>query len=161
MSKPNLLVLVNESMTAAEMGLKTATTENIIERCREYLKKLLEYRNRLYDLRGTEELNLNQSSPVVRELVAQTRKAVLTALRHSVDQVNETEALLRSFTEITGYQAAETFNHLKYQGFSKWELRAGGLRPIDRPKNKVIPVKEAVETASLLRREAYVAKLRA
>jgi hypothetical protein len=152
--KPDLLMFVNENTADAERALKTATSESIVESCREYLKKLAECRTRLYELQGAQELNLKHSSPLAKELILQARKAVLTALQHNVSQINQTE----SFIVISGYEAADIFNQLKYKGSANWEMRPGGLRAADQPESDPVPIVEAVETAGRLRREAYVAK---
>lgn len=146
-------------MTRAELALSKATSDNIVELCRNYLKLLTEYRDRLYELRGTPEINLQQSSSTPgRELVEQARKAVRAAIETTVRERNETESLLESFTSINGYEAAETFNQLKYKGFNAWELRAKGIRLKDGAGDELIPVEEAVDLAGQLRRDAYVAE---
>ena len=145
-------------MTRAELALSKATSDNIDELCRNYLKLLTEYRDRLYELRGIPEINLKQASSTHgRELVEQTRKAVRAAVEITVRERNATESLLESFTSISGYEAAQTFNQLNYKGFSAWELRAKGIRLKDGAGDEAIPVEEAVNLAGKLRREAYVA----
>lgn len=151
-------LLINERLIDAELALSKATSDNIVELCRIYLKLLTEYRDQLYELRGIPEINLKQSSSVLgRELVEQARKAVRAAVEITVRERNATESLLESFTSINGFEAAETFNQLQYKGFSAWELRAKGIRPKDGAGDEPIPVEEAVSLAGQLRREAYVA----
>jgi hypothetical protein len=149
-------LMVNENLRNAEQSLKKATCENIIELCEKYLLRLNEYRDELYKLRGSPEINLQQSSPLVRELVEQTRKAIRQAVETTVRERNEIEILLKSFTVISGYEAVKTFNQLEYKGFAEWELRANEVRPKTDTNNERFTVQEAVETASLLRREAYI-----
>ena len=150
-------LLINESLIDAELALGKATSDNIVELCRNYLKLLTEYRDRLYELRGMPEINIKQPSPLGRELIEQSRKAVRAAVEITVRERNETESLLESFTAISGFDAAETFNQLKYKGFDSWEMRAGGVRFKNGADDKPIPVQEAVDLAGRLRRDAYVA----
>jgi hypothetical protein len=155
--KTNLLILVNENLRNAELALEQANSENIVRLCQEYLLLLSNYRDKLYKLRGTPEICLHQTSRVARELVEQTRKAIRTSLEVTTKERNEVESLLKSFTTISGYEATETLNRLEYNGFSNWELRAGGVRLKNDVGDKRLSVQEAVETASRLRREAYIA----
>jgi hypothetical protein len=117
---------------------------------------LNEYRRELYKFRGTPEINPQQSSPLARELVEQKRNAIRTELEIITRKRNETESLLQSFTSINGYEAVKTFNQLEYKGFISWELRANEVRPRNDDNNERMTIQEAVETASLLRREAYI-----
>ena len=146
----------NENLLDAERMLKKASSDNIVELCEKYLQLLNEYRAELYKFRGTPEINLQQSSPLARELVEQKRNAIRTELEIITRKRNETESLLESFTSINGYEAVKTFNQLEYKGFTSWELRANEVRPRNDDNNERMTMQEAVETASLLRREAYV-----
>ncbi|HLM00623.1 MAG TPA: hypothetical protein VK400_06175 [Pyrinomonadaceae bacterium] len=150
-------LIVHEELLHAEQALRKATCDNIIELCEKYIGLLTQYRDELYKLRGAPEINLQTSSPLAREIVEQTRKAVRAAIETTTRERNDTEALIKSFTEISGYEAAKTFNQLEYKGFSEWELRANEIRPKTDTNNERIKIAEAVEIASLLRREAYIA----
>lgn len=149
-------LLVNEKLLQAEQALKKATCDDIIELCEKYLLLLTEYREELYKFRGTPEISLQSSSSVARELIDQTRKAIRGAVEMTTRERNETESLLKSFTTISGYDAVRTFNQLEYKGFSEWELRANEVRLKTDTNNERFTIQEAVETASLLRRQAYV-----
>ena len=149
-------LLVNENLLQAEYALKKATCDNIVELCEKYLSLLNEYRDELYKFRGTPEINLQASSVFARELVDQTRKAIRNAVEMTTRERNEIESLLKSFTTISGYDAVKTFNQLEYKGFSEWELRANQVRLKTDTNNEHFTIQEAVETASLLRRQAYV-----
>ncbi|MEP6903340.1 MAG: hypothetical protein ABJA66_16550 [Actinomycetota bacterium] len=150
-------LLVNENLLNAEFALNQANSDNIIKLCRAYLLVLNEYRDELYKLRGTPEINLQQSSLLARELTELVRKAIRSALEITTRERNLTENLLESFTSIGGYEAVETFNQLKYKGFNNWEMRASGIRLKDNAESeKKLTIEEAVETTSLLRREAYL-----
>ncbi len=152
-------LLVNEKLLNAETALNRADSGNIIELCKAYLSVLTEYRDELYKLRSAPEINLNQSSKLARELTEQVRKAIRSAIEITTRERNETEKLLESFTAISGYEAVETFNELKYQGFDSWELWSGGTRlKSDAEGENRMTMQETVETASLLRREAYLAQ---
>lgn len=149
-------LLVNENVLKAEFALNQANSDNIIELCRNYLKVLNEYREELYKLRGMPEITLQQSSSLARELTKEVRKAIRSAVEITTRERNKTEALLESFTSISGYEAIDTFNRLKYKGFNDWELGANAIRPRHNADNGQMTMQEAVDTASLLRREAYI-----
>ena len=150
-------LLVNENLIKAENALSHANSENIIELCKEYLQVLSEYREELYKLQGVPEIDLEQPSALARELSVQVRKAIRSALEITTRERNQTESLLESFTSISGYQAIDTFNRLKYKSFDNWELGANSIRP-NKNKNKdnQLTMQEAVDTASLLRRKVYI-----
>lgn len=150
-------LIVNENLLHAEQALRKATCDNIIELCEKYIQLLTEYREELYKLRGTPEINLQTTSPLAREIVEQTRKAVRAAIETTTRERNETESLLKSFTEISGYEAAKTFNQLEYKGFAEWELRANEIRLKTDTNNERVKIQDAVQIASLLRRKAYIA----
>lgn len=150
-------LLVNENLLKAETDLSRANCDNIIECCREYLQILTEYREDLYQLRGSSEINVRQTTPFARELVEQVRKAIRCAVEITTRERNYTESLLKSFTFISGYEAADTFNRLKYRGLENWELKANSINSHNTDGFDQIAMQEAIETASLLRRESYIA----
>ena len=150
-------LLVNENLLKAEFALNQANSSNIIELCREYLRVLTEYRDELYKLRGSPEINLQQSSSLARELTQQVRKAIRSAVEITTRERNKTESLLESFSSISGYEAIDTFNRLKYKGFDDWQLGANSIRPGNNGNDGQMTMQEAVDTASLLRREVYIA----
>jgi hypothetical protein len=150
-------LLINERLFNAELAFSRANSDNIIELCQEYLRILTEYRDQLQALRVIPEINLQQSSTLARELTEQSKKAIRVAVEITVRERNQTEALLKSFTSISGYEAVETFNQLKYKGFDNWELRSSGIRLKDNDKDKTISVLEAVGIAGQLRRDTYIA----
>jgi len=60
---------------------------------------------------------------------------------------------------VSGYEAVETFNRQKYMGHDDWELRAGGVSRFSRDMVvETMTVLEAVDLASLLRREEHIAR---
>jgi sulfur transfer complex TusBCD TusB component (DsrH family) len=156
MMKENLLIMDNEKLKKAKLALQYATAENIVQLCQDYLILLSEYRDQLYQLRGTPEICLHQSTIIARELIEQTRKAIRLSVEITTSERNDTELLLKSFTSINGFEAAKTFNQLKYKGFNNWELKAGGIRLKDDTSNKRLSIQEAVGIAGNLRREAYI-----
>jgi len=139
-------------------ALDAATADNIVELCRQYLALLAEYRAELYRLPGT--LGVNQwSGSFLREDVADVRKTVRAAIEKTTREHNRTKALLLSFISVSGYEAVETFNRQKYLGHDDWELRAGGVARFSRDTAvETMTVLEAVDVASLLRREEHVAR---
>jgi len=151
-------LLVNENLLNAESALNQADSGNIIELCRKYLLMLNNYRDELSKLRGAPEIGFQKSSALARELTEQVRKAIRSAIEITTRERNQTESLLNSFTAISGYEAVETFNQLFYKGVDNWELQAGGVRSKRNKEVELITVQDAVETAGLLRREAYITK---
>jgi hypothetical protein len=151
-------LLVNENLLNAESALNQADSGNIIELCRKYLLLLNDYRAELSKLRAAPEISFQKSSALARELTEQVRKAIRSAIEITTRERNQTESLLNSFTAISGYEAVETFNRLLYKGFDNWELKAGGVRSKHNKKVELIAIQDAVETAGLLRREAYITK---
>jgi hypothetical protein len=149
-------LLENDTLLNAEFALNQANCSNIIELCEKYIKLLTEYREELYKFRGAPEINLFQATSLARELAEQTRKSIRSAVEMTTRERNHTESLLKSFTAISGYEAVKTFNQLEYKGFTDWELRANQVRLENDVNNEKITLQEAVETASLLRREAYI-----
>jgi hypothetical protein len=146
---------LEEQLSRAKLALDEAACDNIIELCKRYLVLLTLYRAELYQL--PDKLNLRSGSSLKQEEIVVARKAVRAAIEQTTQERNQTEALLLSFTAVSGYEAMETLNREKYQGQNNWELRAGGIFCRDSP-GKRMSVQEAVEVASLLRREAHIAR---
>ncbi len=150
-------LLVNENLLNAETALSRADSGNLVELCRKYLLLLNQYRDELYKLRSSPEINLQQqTSPLARELTEQVRKAIRSAVEITTRERNQTEQMLESLTAISGYEAAETFNRLKYKGFDNWEMRSSGVR-VKGDEGELMTIEEAVAQASLLRCEEYIA----
>ena len=150
---------LEQKLHHAKIALDGATSENIIELCKQYLALLAEYRDELYRLPDTLELNLRSRSSPVRKDVDDTRKAVRAAIEHTTRERNWAEGLILSFTAISGYEAVETFNRQKYKGREDWQLSAGGAGFGDGVDGgQKMTMREAVETASLLRREEHIVK---
>lgn len=149
-------LLVNENLLNAEIALNRAESENLVDHCRKYLQLLTEYRDELYKLRSSPEISLQkQTSPLARELTEQVRKAIRSALEITTRERNQTEHLLESLTAITGYEAADTLNQLKYKGFVNWEMRSSGVQAKG-DNDGLMTIHEAVELAGKLRCEEYV-----
>jgi hypothetical protein len=149
---------LEEKLHHARHALKGATSENIIELCRQYLAQLAEYRSQLYELQGTAGIRqqfLSSSSP---EDVGDKRKAIRAAIENTTQERNRTEMLLLSFTTVSGYEAVEIFNKRKYGGHEDWELRASGVKSRGSSARDPMTIQQAVDTASLLRREDHIAQ---
>ena len=149
-------MLFNENLIKAESELSQARSDNIIDLCQKYLKILTEYREDLYQLRGSEKINFQQSTSLARELVDQVRKAIRSSVEITTLKCNQTELLLKSFTSISGCEAVSTLNQLKFKGFDDWELGANSVCPKKNKEIEPVAIQEAIETACLLRREAYI-----
>jgi hypothetical protein len=160
-SKPRnmriLSLLINEDVVKAEREFDRATSDNIDQLCREYIAVLDAYRSQLLDLRNIPEINYNENSALGRELISQSRTAVKAAIEVTVTAHYFVEALLESFTVISGWAAVETLNRLFYDGSTEWELRSGHIVSRRAEPDASIPIAEGVEVAGRLRREAYVA----
>jgi len=147
---------LEEKLLKARLALDGAASESIVELCKQYLALLAEYRAELYKLPDTLDLNRHSKSSSSRAEVDDTRKEVRAAIERTTQERNRAGALLLSFTAVSGYEATATLNRLKYKGHDNWELRAGGVRWGDN-NNSRMTVQEAVEAASLLRREEHSA----
>jgi hypothetical protein len=145
-----------EKLHIARLALDNATCENIIARCQQYLALLVAYRAELYSLPDTLELDLRSKTSSRAEVNA-NRKAVRAAIEYATRERVWAEALLLSFTAISGYGAVETLNRQRHRGRDDWRLSASGASFSDAAGGERMTIQEAVETASLLRREAHVA----
>lgn len=141
---------LEEKLSKARLALAGATSESLVELCQQYLALLAQYRSALYTLPATFDLNPSRQTSEIREIVR-------AAIEQTTVEREWTEALLRSFTMISGYGAVETFNRQQYKGRDDWQLKAGGVSFRDETGLQKMTVQEAVETASLLRREEHVA----
>ena len=52
----------------------------------------------------------------------------------------------------------ETLNWVKFSGHDNWELRAGGVKRQGGADSERMTIQDAVEAASLLRREDFIAQ---
>lgn len=148
-----------ERLRRARLALNCAATENIVELCRQYLAALAEYRAELYKLPVRLGVDLWSGSCLWGD-ATNARKAIRSAIEQTTRERHGTEALLLSFTSLSGYEAVDTFNRRGYKGHTDWELRAGGVaRFCGGVAGERMTVLEAVETAGLLRREEHVARL--
>jgi hypothetical protein len=149
---------LEERLRQAKLALDGATSGNIVELCRRYIALLAAYRAELYTL--PEALGLNRrSGSSLSDDVGGDRKAVRAAIEETTRERHGIEALLLSFTSLSGYQAVETFNRRHFKGHADWELRAGGVaRFCGGVASERMTVMEAVEAASLLLREEHIAR---
>lgn len=149
---------LEEKLHNARQALRAATSENIIELCKQYLALLAEYRAELYRLPDKLDLNPRSKSSSSPADVDVIRKAIRTAIEQTTRERNCAEALLLSFIAVSGYGAVETLNRQKYKGCDDWQLSAGGVAKAALAGNEKMTIQEAVETASLLRREEHVTR---
>jgi uncharacterized protein (UPF0218 family) len=136
---------LEQELQTSKQAVNRATSESIVEQCRQYLALLGEYRTRLYELQGT---SLTAEVP--------DRKTIREAIEKTTRERNATELLLLSFITVIGYEAVEIFNRRKYEGHDDWELRASGVKFPGGDDSDLMTVQEAVDLAGLLRREDYV-----
>lgn len=152
---------LEEKLRQARLALDGATSESIIELCKQYLALLAEYRAELYKLPDTLHLNRHSKSSASRVEVNDTRKEVRAAIEATTSEREWAEGLIIWFTAISGYGAVETLNRGRFRGHDNWELRAGGVRCNGGPDSERMTVQDAVDAASLLRREDHIAQIAA
>ena len=148
---------LEQTLQASKQAVNRATSESIVEQCKQYLALLAEYRTRLYELQGTPGISqdsaLASPPPVVPD-----RKTIREAIETTTRERNRTQLLLLSFTTVSGYEAVEIFNQRKYEGHDDWELRASGVKFRGGDNNDLMTIQEAVDLASMLRREDHLAQ---
>jgi len=145
---------LEKKLQASKIAVNRATRETIIEQCKAYLGMLAEYRSRLYELEVPGMGQQSVSTLVTEEV--RDRKAIREAIETTTHERNRTQVLLLSFTTVSGYEAVEIFNELKYQGHEDWELQASGVRFHGGDNSDLMTIREAVNLASLLRRDTYI-----
>jgi hypothetical protein len=148
---------LEQMLQASKHALNRATSESIIERCKQYLALLAEYRSRLYELQGMPVVSQPSASPSLSEEVPD-RKTIREAIETTTRERNRTQLLLLSFTTVSGYEAVEIFNQRRYEGHDDWELRASGVKFRGGDDSDLMTIQEAVELAGMLRREDHVAQ---
>jgi len=142
-------------LATSKKALQRANKENIVDQCKHYLALLGEYRVQLYDLQSVPGVRQSKNSSTTLD-EAPDRKAIREAIETTTRERNTTQVLLLSFTTVSGYEAVEIFNERKYQGHDDWELRASGVKFHGANAMDLMTIQEAVQLASLLRREDYV-----
>ena len=146
---------LEEKLQASKQALNTATSENIIEQCKQHLALLAEFRIQLYKLQDLP--GVHQQSTLSLSGEVPDREAIRAAIETTTHERNRIQVLLLSFTTVSGYEAVEIFNQRSYEGHDDWELRASGVRFHG---GDLMTIQEAVDLASLLRRKDYVAQRR-
>jgi hypothetical protein len=146
---------LKQKLHQAQRALEAATSDNIVELCKRYLTLLAESRRQLYELRTISQPSTSFTST---ESLSDTRKSIRAAIEKTTQERNRTELLLLSITTISGYEAVEMLNRRHYGGYSDWELRASGVKPTNSAAQYLMTVREAVDLASLLRREDCVSQ---
>ena len=147
---------LEEELQYARHALSRATSESIIDACKQYLALLAEYRNKLYELQGTAGIRRQSASSSSPDDVKEIRKNIRAAIENTTKERNGTEMLLLSITTVSGYEAVEIFNRRKYEGHNDWELRASGVKFSGGTGDDLMTIQEAVNIAGFLRREEHV-----
>jgi hypothetical protein len=145
-----------EKLDHARHALDGATGENIVERCKQYLEVLADYREQLYELANSGFLQESASS--TKGNLAGARKSFRVAIENATHERNRTEMLLLSITKVSGYEAVEVLNQRNYEGHSDWELRASGVKSNANSAHDQMTIQEAVDLVCLLRREDHTAQ---
>ena len=150
---------LEQRLQASKLAVNRATSESIVEQCKQYLALLAEYRTRLYELHGTPGISQHAVSPSLPQVVPD-QKTIREAIETTTRERNKTQLLLLSFTTVSGYEAVEIFNQRKYEGHDDWELRASGVKFRGGDSNDLMTIQEAVDLASLLRRQDHLEQMR-
>src|SRR4026209_1670969 len=148
---------LEQRLQAAKHAVNKATSESIVEQCKQYLALLAEYRSQLYELQLTSGVSRQSASPFLTEEVPD-RKTIREAIERTTHERNRTQLLLLSFTTVSGYEAVEIFNQRKYEGHDDWELRASGVKFRGGDDSDLMTIQEAVDLAGMLRREDHAAQ---
>ena len=148
---------LEQRLQASKHALNRATSESIVEQCKQYLALLAEYRGQLYELQGVPAVNQQPDSPSLTE-EAPDRKTIREAIERTTRERNKTQLLLLSFTTVSGYEAVAILNQRKYEGHDDWELRASGVKFRDGDDSDLMTIQEAVDLAGMLRREDHVSQ---
>lgn len=148
---------LEQRLQASKQAVNRATSESIVEQCKQYLALLAEYRTQLYELRGAPGVSQQSASTSLPQVVPD-RKTIREAIETTTRERNRTQLLLLSFTTVSGYEAVEIFNQRKYEGHDDWELRASGVKFRGGDNNDLMTIQEAVELAGMLRREDHLAQ---
>jgi hypothetical protein len=145
---------LEQELQESKHALYRATSQNIIEHCKHRLALLDNYRSKLYELQVTHGSDQASASTTVREVP--DRNVIREAIEKTTQEKNRTQILLLSFTTVSGYEAVEVFNRRKYEGHEDWELRSSGVKFPGGGDADLMTIQEAVDLASLLRREDYL-----
>jgi hypothetical protein len=143
-----------QELDHARHALDKANPENIVDLCKRYLTLLEENRRELYELGKSGISRQTTSSSSVEELAA--RKSLREAIEKTTRERNRTEMLLLSITTVSGYEAVQMLNQRRYDGHDDWELRSSGVKSTGSSVDDLMTIQEAVDLASLLRREDHV-----
>lgn len=149
-------MVLNARVIEAELALKQAPSDEVVDACRQYISALQEFRRQLRELRGLSATAGDPRSALAGELLAQARSAVRGILEIAVRETNRAETLLKLFTSINVHEAAVILNVCKYMGSGNWMANSSGVGYANGFDTGQMSVEKAVQTASLLRREAYV-----
>jgi len=147
-----------EKVSHAKDALKRASSENIIELCKQYLAVLAGCRSKLYELQWTSRTHKPFPTASPKEGPGLTRRTIRAAIENTTKERHATEMLLLSLTTVSGYEAVEVFNRQKYEGRDDWELRSSGVKSAGISGGDLMTIQEAVDLAGLIRREEYVAQ---
>jgi hypothetical protein len=118
-----------------------------------------DFRLDLYKFQGKPEIDNNQPNAELREKSLAKRNEIRRALTETIEELNQTNALLARLTSQSGNETVATFNRLKYRGFQNWESRGGRVGFQGSSEADQIPIQQAVDIAVRLRCEEYITSL--
>ena len=93
---------LEQRLQASKHALNRATSDGIVEQCKQYLALLAEYRSRLYELQGMPAASQQTATRSLTEEVPD-RKTIREAIERTTYERNKTQLLLFSFTTVSGY----------------------------------------------------------
>ena len=149
-------VFVNEGVLSAELALKHAPSDRIVEECRNYITHLNAYRLDRHKIACLTDDEAYTRSPLARELILQARAAVYAVIETTFRETDRTEKLLEFFTSISADEAAVVLSTCKHLNSANWGVNASGIGFANGFDTGQMSLEQAVRTAGRLRREAYV-----
>ena len=87
---------LEEKLQASKQALNTATSDNIIEQCKQHLALLAEYRTQLYKLQDLPGVRQHSAPSLSGEVP--DREAIRAAIETTIHERNRIQVLLLSFT---------------------------------------------------------------
>lgn len=142
-----------EELRNAGSAFEAATSEDIIELGEKYLELLEEYYKKLCQHPGSSQGGLQPAPSSSWEAVHDIQQAIKDTLDRTVQEHKRVGTLLDSLIYLTGEEVIETLNRLEYKGRAGWKFGEGGVTD---GSGQALGLQEAVNIASLLRRQEYI-----
>ena len=144
---------INKPLQQANEDMKNGTPDNVLEHAQFYLHLLDEHMAGLRKLKWHPEADGPARSNMEAELTQQIRTAIKCEIEGITSERNRIEALIESFTMVSGWSAAETLNSNNFKNACDWESFGSGVRSI--ANGAELSIADAVDEAKRLRREGF------